>query len=51
MLYSFDFEKNRLKRNTLFDLLDVQIFQCLYLITGCINSALLQISVFYLINA
>lgn len=51
MLYSLDFEENRLKRNILFDLWDVQIFPCLYLITDCINSALLQTSVFYLITA
>lgn len=54
MLYSLDFEENRLKRNILFDLFDlsdVQIFQCLYLITDCINAALLQTSVFELITA
>lgn len=54
MLCSLDFEENRLERNILFDLfdlLDVQIFQCLYLITDCINSALLQTCVFDLITA
>lgn len=54
MLYSLDFEENRLKRNILFDLFDlsdVQIFQCLYLFTDCINAALLQTSVFELITA
>lgn len=51
MLVSLSFEENRLKRNILFDLLDVQTFQCLYLITDCINSALLQTSVFYSITA
>lgn len=49
-LYSLDFEENRLKINIIFDLLDVQIFQHLYFITDCINSVLLQNSVFCLIT-